>query len=108
MMIDMDTLEVLRFNVEHLCNERGWTQKRLAKEMGVSEPFMSQTLSGNPQLKTLEKIAKALGVSVKSLFENPEDVEGFVLLNGRPYRFNSAEELEEIKKRAKPSLTLSF
>lgn len=104
----MDTLEILKLNVERLCSERGWTQKRLAKEMDVSEPFLSQTLSGNPQLKTLEKIAKALGVSVKSLFENPQDIEGFILLNGRPYHFNSAEELEEIKKRANTSLTLSF
>lgn len=92
----MDTLEVLRLNVERLCNERDWTQKRLAKEMGVAEPFLSRTLSGNPQLKTLEKIAKALGVSIKSLFDDPNDIEGFILHYGRPYHFNSREELDII------------
>ena len=104
----MDTLEVLKQNVERLCNERGWTQKRLAKEMGVAEPFLSRTLSGNPQLKTLEKIAKALDISIKSLFDDPDDIEGFILLHGHPYRFNSREELSEIEKRAKPVISLKI
>ena len=93
----MDTLDVLRHNVERLCNERGWTQKRLAKEMGVAEPFLSRTLWGNPQLKTLEKIAKALDVSIKSLFDDPDDIEGFILLKGKLYHFNSMEELQSFQ-----------
>ena len=99
MMTDMDTLDVLRHNVERICNGRGWTQKRLAKEMGVAEPFLSRTLWGNPQLKTLDKIAKALDVSIKSLFDDPDDVEGFILLHSHSYRFNTTEELNAIIKQ---------
>lgn len=102
----MDTLEVLKQNVERLCNERGWTQKRLAKEMGVAEPFLSRTLSGNPQLKTLEKIAKALDVSVKSLFDDPDDIEGFILLHGTAYHFNSKIELNAIEEQANKRKTI--
>ena len=104
----MDTLEVLKQNVERLCNERGWTQKRLAKEMGVAEPFLSRTLSGNPQLKTLEKIAKALDVSIKSLFDDPDNIEGFILQHGKPYHFNSQEELNTIEKKRCHSLKIKL
>lgn len=104
----MDTLDVLRHNVERLCNERGWTQKRLAKEMGVAEPFLSRTLWGNPQLKTLEKIAKALDVSIKSLFDDPNDVEGFILLRGHSYHFNSNAELLSIQQRTKQGIKVSL
>ena len=104
----MDNLQILNLNVDRLCNERGWTHKRLAREMGIMEAALSRALAGNPQLKTLEKIAKALDVSIKSLFNDPNDVEGFILLHGRPYRFNSSEELAIIENRAKPNLTLTI
>ena len=97
----MESIEILRNNVYRLCDERGWTQKMLAKKMGVAEPFLSHTLWGNPQLKTLEKISKALDVSIKSLFSDPADVEGFVLLKGKPYHFNSLQEFSAIEKKQK-------
>ena len=104
----MNNLEILNLNVDRLCDERGWSHKRLAKEMGIMEAALSRALNGNPQLKTIEKIAKALDVSIKSLFDDPDDIEGFILLHGHPYRFNSREELSEIEKRAKPVISLKI
>lgn len=94
----MNTVDILNLNVGRLCNERGWSQKKLAKETGMLEAALSRALSGNPQLKTIERIAKALDVSVKSLFENPDDMEGYVLLHGRAYHFNSKDELDYLEK----------
>jgi transcriptional regulator with XRE-family HTH domain len=74
--------------------------------MGIMEAALSRALAGNPQLKTIEKIAKALEVSIKSLFDDPNDIEGFILLNGMPYHFNSKYELTEIERRTKPSLIM--
>lgn len=59
---------------------------------------------GNPTLETLEKIAKALDVSIKSLFNDPADVEGFVLLKGKPYHFNSQAEFEPAFKESRPKM----
>lgn len=95
----MDNLQILNLNVDRFCNERGWTHKRLAKEMGIMEAALSRALAGNPQLKTIEKIAKALDVSIKSLFDDPDNIEGFILQHGRPYHFNSREELDNISKK---------
>ena len=97
----MDNLQILNLNVNRLCDERGWTHKKLAKEMGIMEAALSRALAGNPQLKTIEKIAKALDVSIKSLFDDPDDIEGFILLHGKPYHFNSNAELLSIQKQTK-------
>lgn len=53
-------------------------------------------------------IAKTLDVSIKSLFNDPGDVEGFVLLKGKSYHFNSREELSFKERQAKPSCMVSL
>ena len=95
----MDTKQLLINNIDRLCDERKWNRRTLAKKIGILEASLSRSLNGNPTLETLEKIAKALDVSIKSLFNDPADVEGFILLNGEPYHFNSQEELNALEKR---------
>lgn len=99
--IKMEIKELLINNIDYLCRERKWTRRDLARKMGIMEASLSRSLKGNPTLGTLEKIAKALDVSIKSLFDDPADVEGFILLNGKPYHFNSREELSSIEIHAK-------
>ena len=104
----MNNLEILNENIDRLCDERRWSHKRLAKEMGIMEAVLSRALTGNPQLKTIEKMAKALDVSIKSLFDDPNDVEGFILLHGQPYFFNSNAELTKIQQRSKQGPKVSL
>lgn len=92
--------EILIFNINRICREKGWTHKVLAKNMGMMAESLSRAINRNPSLRTLDKIAKALDVSIKSLFQDPNDVEGFVLLHGKVYHFNSKQELEEIERYA--------
>lgn len=96
----MDAKELLIKNIDMLCDERKWNRRSLAKKMGIMEASLSRSLNGNPTLETLEKIAKALDVSIKSLFSNPADVEGFILLHGKAYHFNSEEELQAIQQHS--------
>ena len=44
----------------------------------------------------MKKIATALGVSLKSLFEQVDDVEGFIRIHGKVYQFNSRQELDSL------------
>jgi hypothetical protein len=53
-------------------------------------------LNGNARLDTIEKIANALGVSMKSLFEPLDDVEGFIRVGGQVLQFNNRMELNAI------------
>ena len=70
--------------------------KELARQMGVDPAALTRALSGNARLDTIQKMANALGVSLKSLFEPQDDVEGFIRVRGQVYQFNSRKELERI------------
>ena len=104
----MDAIEILVSNVDRLCQEGGWKRKNLAKKMGVKAESLSRSLNGLPRIDTIEKIAKALDVSVKSLFDDPDAIEGFVSVRGKVHRINSKEEFEKIVKDSRPKLNFTI
>lgn len=88
--------KILADNVRRLCKEQGKQMKDLAADMGIDPASLTRALNGNARLDTIEKIANALGVSMKSLFEPLDDVEGFIRIKGKVYQFNNRRELEQI------------
>lgn len=56
--------------VKEICVEKGLQMKELAAIMNVKPESLSRTLNGNPQLSSLENIAKALSVGVADLFSD--------------------------------------
>lgn len=57
-------------NLKKLRKKKGWTQERLARETGISFHTLIKIENGrtkNPKIKTLIKLAKALGVSLDKL-----------------------------------------
>jgi len=68
--------------------------KGLAGKMEVDPAALNRALSGNCRLDTMQKMATALGVSLKSLFEPMDNVEGFIRIGGKVYQFNSRDELD--------------
>lgn len=55
--------------IKNARKNRGWTQKQLEEKTGINEANIRKYESGrqNPKFETIEKIAKALGVSVWGL-----------------------------------------
>lgn len=49
--------------------EKGVSADSLAGSMGISVSSLNQSISGNPRLDTITKIAELLGVSITELFE---------------------------------------
>ena len=88
--------KILAENVRRLCKEQGKQMKDLAADMGIEPPSLTRALNGNARLDTVQKIAIALGVSMKSLFEPMDDVEGFIRIRGKVYQFNSRAELDKL------------
>lgn len=88
--------KILADNVRRICKERGKQLKDLAADMGIDPASLTRALNGNARLDTMQKIASALGVSMKSLFEPIDDVEGYIRIKGKVYQFNSRSELEQI------------
>lgn len=63
----------LASRVKELCANKGIQLKELASIMNVKPESLSRTLNGNPQLSSLENIAKALNVGVADLFSDKTD-----------------------------------
>ena len=70
--------------------------KELARQMGVDPAALNRALGGNCRYDTMQKMANALGVSLKSLFEPLDDIEGFIRIGGCIYQFNSRNELDTL------------
>ena len=66
----MDTLEVLGRNIKHYRTQSGMTQAELANQSGVNRSHLAGIETGrlNPSVKTVEKLARALNVTVSNLF----------------------------------------
>lgn len=90
--------KILADNVRRLCKEQDKQMKDLAADMGIDPASLTRALNGNARLDTIDKIANALGVSMKSLFEPLDNVEGFIRIRDRVYQFNSKEELNNLIK----------
>lgn len=88
--------KILADNVRRICKERGKQMKDLAADMGIDPASLTRALNGNARLDTIDKIANALGVSMKSLFEPLDDVEGYIRIGERVYQFNSRSELDAL------------
>lgn len=69
----------MRYDVDKIIRrrlEKGWTQTRLAEEVGVSAPAISKLERvGSARPDTVKVIAKALGLSMKDLVieDEPEE-----------------------------------
>ena len=90
--------KVLAENVKRLCKQQKIQLKDLAFEMGIDPASLNRAMYGNARLDTIEKMASALGVSIKSLFDpiGDDTVEGYIKTKGKIYQFNNREELNKI------------
>ena len=93
--------KVLAENIKRLCKQQKKQLKDLASEMGVDPASLNRAMYGNARLDTIEKMAIALGVSIKSLFDPIDDdtVEGYIKIKGKIYQFNNRNELLSILNR---------
>lgn len=89
---------LLSQNVRRICKEQKIQLKELAAKMGVDPAALTRALGGNARLDTIQKMATALGVSMKSLFEPLDDVEGYIRIGERIHTFNSKQELYMLLK----------
>ena len=60
--------------VKAIIKENGWTIERVAAEMGISRVTLSQNLSRNPTVNTLQRIAKVIDCNVGDFFRDEIEV----------------------------------
>ena len=56
--------------VKLLCRRQGVTMRQLAEKMKIAPESLSRAINGNPQLSTIQSIAKNLNVEVADLFNS--------------------------------------
>lgn len=80
--------------IKQILKEKGITAKELASKLGITESGLSQAISGNgnPTIKRLEEIAKALGVPLVELFTDSRAEHTFTCQCGRKYKITLIEE----------------
>jgi transcriptional regulator with XRE-family HTH domain len=65
-------VKALGRRIRQLRTDRGWSQERLAEESGMHRTYMWGIEQGmrNPSVRHLIRLADALDIPVKSLFED--------------------------------------
>lgn len=62
-------------NVKGMIKQKGYTIDKVASMIGVTRVTLSQTLSRNPTVATLQKIADAIGCRVGDFFIDEMDTD---------------------------------
>lgn len=86
-------------NVLRILEQRGMHKNTLSKLTGISPAFLSDLTNGkaNPSLKTMEKIAQALGVSLPWLLESTDlDPQSLIVLSGGTHPASLPDGFERI------------
>lgn len=93
-------------------NKKGWSKYRLSKESGIAQTTLYDILSGKkvtPNVKTLQKIADALGVSVNEFFkEDNKDNEVYKIKYNENLCVKEQEALEKEARELLDNLTISL
>ncbi len=65
-------------NIRRIRKQSGYSQARLARLARMSQPWICRLETGdeNPTLASVTRIARALGVNVAQLLQNPADRAG--------------------------------
>ena len=69
----MNGRALLAWNLRSLRTERGLSQERLAADAGVDRAWVSELEreQGNTSVDLLDRLAAALGISIRDLFTEP-------------------------------------
>ncbi|MDO4956454.1 MAG: helix-turn-helix transcriptional regulator [Bacteroidales bacterium] len=92
--------KILVKNVKQLCKEQDMPLKNLALKIGMDAGALTRALYGNPKLETMEKIARALSVSVADLLTEAEQIpiEGYIKVYDNLYHISSRNDIQKIIK----------
>lgn len=68
-----------RLRIKEIAEAKGFSRARLERETGIDIKIIRELYDNpdyNPELNTLRKVAKALAVSMRDLFEEESDDQG--------------------------------
>ena len=93
--------------VRFLCRKQGITMRQLAAKMQIAPESLSRAINGNPQLSTIQAIAKNLNVEVATLFNSrtePSNLTAIIVFRGKTLLTDNADTLLNYAKEIKNTL----
>lgn len=94
-------------DIKSVLKKYGETTYTLAEKMGISQPSMHSIVNGNPTVRKLEQVAKALGCSPAEFFSDwKEDTYGSENKSGLgeaegagdlPFKDDEAEQVQAVR-----------
>ena len=81
--------------IKQVIKEKGYSVTSLAKKIGMTQVSLSRIINGNPTVETLEKIANALDVDIKDLFNSTNDSDAETIYVNRDGNFVPIGELKK-------------
>jgi len=91
------TQDLISESIKKIVKEKGLTLAELASRMNAKGSTLHQAIYGNPTLEMLGRIATALGVSIKALFEDTGcELYGLIQYKDLTYKIDSVESLKRL------------
>ena len=91
------TQDLISDSIKKIAKEKGITLAEVANRMNAKGSTLHQAIYGNPTLETLERIATALQVDIRLLFEGTgTGINGLVQYKGRTYTIDSVESVKRL------------
>lgn len=78
-------------DIKSIIKQKGLTMENLAERMGITRVTLSQTLSGNPTMSTLQRIADTLECKVGEFFLDELEEKNFIVCPKCGARFELKE-----------------
>lgn len=97
----------LSLSVRMLCRKQGITMRQLAEKMQIAPESLSRAINGNPQLSTIQSIAKNLNVEVATLFDSrldQSDLTAIVVFRGKTLVTDNVDSLLDFASEIKSTL----
>lgn len=94
-------------SVRMLCRKQGITLRQLAEKMQIAPESLSRAINGNPQLSTIQSIAKNLNVEVATLFNSrldQTDLTAIVVFRGKTQVTDNIDSLLDFATQIKTAL----
>ena len=89
--------KTIKASIKKLAKEKGLTIAEVAERMGIKGPTLSQIINGNPTVEMLGRIAEALEVDIRVVFEGSgNEINGLVQYKNHTYKIDSVESVKRL------------
>ena len=84
--------------IKQIIKQKKLTTSEVAKRMGIAQSSFSRVMNANPTVEMLYRVAEALDVDVRDLFDIPNNrrIYGIIAWGDMPYKIDGYNDLKRL------------